>query len=96
MEKTGIQQAVEAKGGQTALAEALGVAKQAVQGWVDKGFAPVGRARQISHASGVDPRLLVDPVIRDLFEVETRALANGYRAPQAPYPPQHPDGDEGL
>lgn len=68
MEKTGIQQAVEAVGDQSALAEKLGVTKQAVQEWVDKGFAPVGRARQIGMVSKVDHRLLVDPVIRDLFE----------------------------
>ena len=75
MTKTGIQQAVEAMAspaghdGQSRLAERLGVSPQAVQSWVDKGFAPVGRARQIGLASGVDHRLLVDPVIRDLFEV---------------------------
>lgn len=68
MEKTGIQAAVEAMGGQSALAKALGLKPQAVQGWVEKGFAPVGRARQIGMVSGVDHRLLVDPVIRDLFE----------------------------
>lgn len=68
MTKTGIAQAVEAKGGQTELAEALGVTKQAVQSWVVHGYVPVGRARQVALASGVDHRLLVDPVIRDLFE----------------------------
>jgi len=67
MEKTGIQQAVEAVGDQSALARLLGVAPQAVQSWVDKGFAPVGRARQIELVAKVDRRLLVDPVIRDLF-----------------------------
>lgn len=67
MEKTGIQTAVEAAGDQSRLARLLGVKPQSVQSWVEKGFAPVGRARQISRVSGVDHRLLVDPVIRDLF-----------------------------
>lgn len=67
MDKTGIQQAVEAVGDQSKLAKLLGVAPQAVQGWVDKGYAPVGRARQIGMVTGVDHRTLVDPVIRDLF-----------------------------
>lgn len=67
MEKTGIQQAVEAVGDQSKLAKLLGVAPQAVQGWVDKGFAPVGRARQIELHTKVDRRKLVDPVIADLF-----------------------------
>lgn len=67
MDKTGIQAAVEAAGDQSKLAALLGVKPQAVQGWVDKGYAPVGRARQIGMVTGVDHRLLVDPVIRDLF-----------------------------
>lgn len=67
-DKTGIQWAVEAAGGQSELARALGVKPQAVQSWVEQGFAPVGRARQIGLATNVDHRLLVDPVIRDLFE----------------------------
>lgn len=68
MDKTGIERAVEAVGDQSKLADRLGLKPQAVQGWVAKGYAPVGRARQISMVSGVDHRLLVDPVIRDLFE----------------------------
>lgn len=65
---TGIELAVQQMGGQTELALALGVKPQAVQSWVAKGFAPVGRARQIELVAKVDRRLLVDPVIRDLFE----------------------------
>lgn len=67
MDKTGIQLAVEAMGDQSKLADALGLKPQAVQSWVAKGYAPVGRARQIGMVTGVDHRLLVDPVIRDLF-----------------------------
>jgi hypothetical protein len=69
--KTGIAQAVDAMGGenpQVSLAEKLGVTKQAVHIWLTQGFVPVGRARQVAKVSGVDHRLLVDPVIRDLFE----------------------------
>lgn len=68
MDKIGIQMAVDRAGGQTELAQLLGVSPQAVQSWVMHGFAPVGRARQIGMVTGVDHRLLVDPVIRDLFE----------------------------
>lgn len=80
MDKTGIELAAEAMAakaepskfatnvqGHSELARALGVSPQVVQSWVAKGYAPVGRARQIGLVSGVDHRLLVDPVIRDLF-----------------------------
>lgn len=80
MEKTGIQQAVDAmaakaegsrrepQDGNSELARAIDVTPQAVSSWVRLGYVPVGRARQVELVSGIDRRKLVDPVIRDLFE----------------------------
>lgn len=45
--ETGIEKAVRLAGSQTALAKLAGVSPQAVQKWVDQGYAPGGKCRLI-------------------------------------------------
>lgn len=68
MEKTGIDEAVEAAGGDAELARLMGVTRQFLQGCRRRGYVPYGRARQVEHLTKVDRRRLVDPIIRDLFD----------------------------
>ena len=60
---TGIEEACEQMGGQTALAERLGVTQQAVSLWVANGFAPMHRISQIAELTGIDPKRLCDPKV---------------------------------
>lgn len=62
---TGIQQAVAKAGGQTRLAELLGVSRQAVSHMVKVGYAPLSRAVEIESQLGVPRAELVHPKIKD-------------------------------
>ncbi len=60
--ESGVQKAVSAAGGQSALARALGVKPQAVQRWVALGHVPSMRAREVERLTGV-PRELLCPAV---------------------------------
>ena len=64
---TGIEEACAEAGTQEALADLLGVSRQAVQQWVRKGYVPSRRALEIEAQTGVDRRALVDPRLVDLL-----------------------------
>ena len=71
--RTGIQKAVEAVGGQRALAEKLKStiegydypSQQAISLWVRRGFVPNGRVAEIAKATGVAPAELMAPELRE-------------------------------
>ena len=65
---TGIEKAIEKAGGVTALADFLGVSRQAVHQWKEQGFVPTHRVVEIETEYGVDRRELIDPNLRDLLE----------------------------
>lgn len=73
--KTGIERAVEAVGSQAALGDALdpSVVQQTVWKWVERGYAPTSRAKQIRAVAlthGIDIRVadLVKDEVRELME----------------------------
>jgi DNA-binding transcriptional regulator YdaS (Cro superfamily) len=53
MDKSAIERACDALGGQVKLAKALGVTPQAVSQWVAKGRVPPERCAEVERASGV-------------------------------------------
>lgn len=57
----GVDKLVAAAGGRRLLAARLGVTKQAVAGWVQRGYIPASRAVEAEAQYGVDRRELVDP-----------------------------------
>lgn len=76
---TGIEKAIEkaaeaaAKAGRPtsgaqALADHLGVTRQAIYLWKSQGYVPPERVIEIEMEYGVDRRELVDPKLRNLFE----------------------------
>lgn len=65
--RAGIVVAVEAAKGQVKLAEALGVTQQSVSKWVRRGWAPVQRAAEIEHLTGVPRVRLVKPQLANLL-----------------------------
>lgn len=67
---TGIARAVEAAGGQSALARLLDVSQQAVQQWLLAGYAPTSRVATISIATGVAAVDLLDPRIIEVLETD--------------------------
>lgn len=64
---TGMDKAVEAAGGQSHLARALGVKRQSVQQWVSRGWPPNGRIVEIANLYGVDRMELLDPATASLI-----------------------------
>ena len=66
--RTGIQKAADAVGGQTKLAHALGLSRQAVQAMVVRGQAPPRRIVEIEAITGVPRKELIDPRLAGLFE----------------------------
>jgi len=79
--KTGIARAVEAAGGQSALARLLDVSQQAVQQWLLAGYAPTSRVATISIATGVAAVDLLDPRIIEVLDMDW-----GYGTPSAGIP----------
>lgn len=59
--ETGIAKAVAKFKSQEALADEIGVKKQAVQQWVAKGYVPLDRIAEVSALTGVPKEELVDP-----------------------------------
>jgi DNA-binding transcriptional regulator YdaS (Cro superfamily) len=49
-QQTGIDEAIQIAGSQTALAQLLGLTPQAVQKWVAQGFVPAERCRSVEDA----------------------------------------------
>lgn len=64
---TGISKAVEAAGGVRLLAEKLGVTRQAVFKWHQRGWVPLARALEIERVYGVPRQQLVKPDIAILM-----------------------------
>lgn len=62
---TGIEQAIKAAGSQSALAQALGVSRNAVSLWKAQGWAPMPRARRIEALYGISRELIWKPAIRE-------------------------------
>ena len=58
---TGIDKVIEAAGGQTALAEVLGVSQQAISKWQKRGYVPAERVDQLANSYRVDRTELIDP-----------------------------------
>lgn len=65
---SGIQRACDAAGGQTQLAQKLGVSRQAVQAMVERGHAPPSRIVEIEAITGVPRKELIDPKLADLLD----------------------------
>ncbi len=63
----GIDAAVALAGSQAKLGDQLGVTQQAVLKWVNRGFVPLTRAREIEALLGVPRSTLVDPKVLDLL-----------------------------
>lgn len=61
---TGMYRAVEKAGGVAALAEALGVKRQACYPWLTRGWAPAKRAIQIEGLYGIPRADLMDPKLK--------------------------------
>lgn len=68
---TGIARAVEAAGGQSALARLLeDVTQQAVQQWERAGYVPTGRVAAVSRLTGVAAVDLLDPRIIEVLDMD--------------------------
>lgn len=65
---TGIEKAIEAAGGQTALAEMLGCSQQNVAKMKSRGFCPVETAEKIAERYGIPVLELVSPSLRAVVE----------------------------
>lgn len=72
-QKTGIEQAVEAAGGQVKMAEDMGVTQQAISIWVQRGFAPMKRIVEIETRYGVPRLQLINPRFADLVDLPTES-----------------------
>lgn len=56
--ETPIQRAVRIAGGQSRLADRLGIKQPSVAEWIKRGKAPATRVREISAITGIDCELL--------------------------------------
>ena len=68
---TGIRKAIEAAGGEVALADLCGVTQQAVSKWKQRGYVPlrpVDRATQITNMFRIERKELIDPALLDAVE----------------------------
>ena len=63
---TGIESAILAAGGQSALAEILGVSQQNVSVWKRNGYVPTAWVVPVEQATGVPRAELISPRLRDL------------------------------
>lgn len=63
---TGIADAAQLAGSQGALAELLGVSRQAVSVWLKRGWVPAGRAIEIEDRFGIERTRLVSPRLMEL------------------------------
>lgn len=66
-----LQQAIEAAGGQTALASAIGKTQGHISKWLQRGYIPAESVLAIERATGVS-RHLLRPDLYPLEGVETR------------------------
>lgn len=57
----GIDKVIDAAGGQTALAEVLGVSQQAISKWQKRGYVPADRVDQLANSFSVERTELIDP-----------------------------------
>lgn len=62
--------AVQAAGSISALSRELGVSHQVTNRWVQQGFMPLARARQVAKLYGLPLRELADPKYLDLIDDE--------------------------
>lgn len=65
---TGIAEVVAIAGGQTELAEKVGVSQQAVSKWLRNGFVPLSRVIEIETQFGVPRARLANPRLTDLVD----------------------------
>lgn len=65
--ETGIQAAIRQAGGQSNLAEALGMSQQAVSLWLRRGYVPPRHIVQIETLYGVPRSRLINPRIAEIL-----------------------------
>lgn len=68
--KSGIAQAIALAGSQEALAVRLGVTKQAVQKWAQRGYVPPNRVLMIASEFHIPKRDLLDMRLSELMNPE--------------------------
>lgn len=71
--RSGMDEVVSIAKTQEAVAELLGVTKQAVQQWVARGYAPPGRVVELEAQYGVPRARLLHPQLASLVDLD---LAN--------------------
>lgn len=64
---SGIAEAVVLAGGQTKLAQQLGVSQQAVSKWERRGYVPAHRVLEIETQYGIPRERLIEPRLADLL-----------------------------
>ncbi len=57
---TGLFRAVNVAGGVSKLARQMGVSRQVCYAWLQKGYVPTGRAKEIETLTGIPARELID------------------------------------
>jgi DNA-binding transcriptional regulator YdaS (Cro superfamily) len=65
---TGIDKAIEAAGGEVALAELLGVSQQAVNKMKQRGYCAPKRAEQIANNFPINVDELIDPTLVEILK----------------------------
>ena len=58
---TGLFRAVNVAGGVAKLAKLMGVSRQVCYAWVQRGYVPTGRAKEVETLTGIPARELIDP-----------------------------------